>query len=481
MRFGAYLMMIANGCYFLTQLIASIFLARLLTPYEMGMFGVVLAVQSILQALQNIGIPSYIIREPNLSAQQRGTAFLLATIQAVLTAGFLLMLAPLVGWFMQEKGLFNIFGLVAISAFFSQFEQFGQAYVQRSMRFDRIALLVLVKSTLTSGVTLVLAYQGAGAQSMAIGLIAGVLGALVFILIWVGRQMLARPTLAAWQSLWRFGAPILYTVWIFNLFWRLNDVVLGRLAGLSAVGLYGRANGVLDMMRAGLLEPLGKIMFSTFVQHRDHHGHIRDAYLQGLSLFCGLLWPAYLGLAVLATPLIHLLYGLQWVGAGPVLTIIALAMMINQLTYSRDSVLMTFNQGHLMPRKELVIGLFSLSSFALGAYFNMVAAAASTVLASTVGFVLYFGPVRRLAGFSNSAYVKTVLSCVIPTLAAVAPAIGVQFYFGGHVFGDSANLPVPYLFGAIFTGVLAWLGALFATKHPLSLEIRHVLTKALRL
>jgi O-antigen/teichoic acid export membrane protein len=469
MRFGAYLMMIANGYYFLTQLIASIILARLVTPRELGIFGVVLAVQSILQALQNIGIPSYVIREPSLSTLQRGTAFTLSGMQATLTALFLLVLGPFMSWFMDEKSMNLVFALVALSAFLAQFEQLGQAYVQRNTRFDQIALLVVVKSTLTAGVTLFFAYQGYGALSMAFGLLAGVAGALILVLIWAGAQMVAKPTLAAWDSLWRFGAPILYTVWIFNFFWRLNDVVLGRLAGLSAVGLYGRANGVLDIIRAAVLEPLGKIMFSTFVEHRNHYGHMREAYLQGLSLFCGLLWPAYLGLGVLAVPIIHLLYGPQWTPAAPVLSVVVFAMVLNQLTYSKNDVLMTLNQPQLMPKRELIIGVCSLGSFALGASISITAAAASTLLASTINFALYIGPLKRLVGFSSKAYLKTVLNCIIPTLAGIAPAVGVQIYFDWPV-----SLPPLYLFAAIGAGMLAWLLALFLCKHPLSHEVRRL-------
>jgi O-antigen/teichoic acid export membrane protein len=68
-------MSIAQGSFFVLQFAGSVILARLLTPYEMGVYAIAMAVVGLLGIVQATGLRSFVVREPDLSEATAATVF----------------------------------------------------------------------------------------------------------------------------------------------------------------------------------------------------------------------------------------------------------------------------------------------------------------------------------------------------------------------------------------------------------------------
>ena len=69
--------------------VGSVCIARLLTPHEIGLFSVSYVFAGLLRTLREMGIPTYIVQEPELTRDRISSAFGLSLVLAALTAGVL--------------------------------------------------------------------------------------------------------------------------------------------------------------------------------------------------------------------------------------------------------------------------------------------------------------------------------------------------------------------------------------------------------
>ncbi len=85
-------MMLSQGGLFLVQFGGSVAMARLLTPYEMGIYAVASAIVGILGAIRATGLNVFLIRELDLKPDLLATSFTINAIVAVVTAAFIMTL-----------------------------------------------------------------------------------------------------------------------------------------------------------------------------------------------------------------------------------------------------------------------------------------------------------------------------------------------------------------------------------------------------
>ena len=151
----------------------SIVLARILTPYDFGVFSIAAGISAIIAIFVSSNVSAYIIREANLQSEilrSAGTAnflFCLILTSALLAASIVTHLL------MAERQIPVILGLLSAATMIGAIEFLPTAMCQREMRFDVIVRVSLLRSAIISISTIVGALLGWKAISFAAGSIAG--------------------------------------------------------------------------------------------------------------------------------------------------------------------------------------------------------------------------------------------------------------------------------------------------------------------
>src|ERR1019366_1278350 len=110
--------------------------------------------------------------------------------------------------------------------------------------------------------------------------------------------------------------------------YRMAELVMGRMLGLSALGLYSRASGLNSLLWDNIYFLIVRVVFVDFAEQRRRGGSLRYSYLRILQMMTALLWPAFAGLAVISGPLVVTLYGEQWVAAAVPFSLLCLSSIV---------------------------------------------------------------------------------------------------------------------------------------------------------
>ena len=278
------------------------------------------------------------------------------------------------------------------------------------------------------------------------------------------------PCLEEWRGIVTFGGFASATAILNILYVSLPQLLLGRLSGLDAAGLYNRATVLCqlpDRLIVGAFQP---VIFPAFAAQVRAGGDLKVAYLKALSLLSAVHWPALLVIAVLAEPAVRIVLGPQWDACAPLLRIMAIASLVmtpSSLTYP-----VLVASGRI--RDTLVSSLIVLPASAVAvivaAPYGMETLAWSmfATLPFQMGVALWF--IRRQIDFAWTELFRSIWkSGIVAGFATVAPLILVAMQ------GLSPHPSIATLV-AVFTGAaFGWLVGLVVTGHQLLGELRMVL------
>ncbi|MCK7579227.1 MAG: oligosaccharide flippase family protein [Chromatiales bacterium] len=246
----------------IVQFLATIIIARLLSPTEIGIYSVGAAIIMIAHTLRDFGTSNYIIQERELTDARLRTAFTLTVIVAWSLAGMLWSAAMPLAKFYREPGVGTVLWVMAINFLLIPFGSITLALMRREMNFRALMFINLASTLVQSGLSVLLAALGVGFISLAWGgigsTVATVIGALMVNRAWV----VAWPSLSEHKQVLSFSLRSFLSSIAAEAGHAAPDLVIGRTLGMEANGLFARALGYVLLFERLLQDILRGVMLT---------------------------------------------------------------------------------------------------------------------------------------------------------------------------------------------------------------------------
>ena len=463
---------LSQAAFFVVQFGGSVAVARLLTPYQVGVYAIALAIVGALSTIQSFGLSGFIVREAELTEPLRRTVLAAnAALSLLLSAGIFLGSLVAGNWF-KEPGVTQVLRYLAILPLIDAVQFMPSAMLEREGRFKVIAIVNSARTLMTQVVTVAGAAFGYSYLSMAYGQIAASIVSVLLYNVLGRNHILIRPSKARMGHVLKFGVQMLLIGGVNNIAARLSEAVLGRFIGLAGLGLYSRASNINNLAWENIHSVAGRVLFVELAERKRSGGDIRPVYLAIVESLTTLLWPAFAGLAIVSGPFIALIYGQRWVGAAhPLIMLSIAAILLVAIAMTWELFVITERTG-TQARLEVVRTGVGLAFFTGGALIGLTAAAAARVVEAAFSVWLYRPHLDKMSGTHTRDLIPIYTRSALFTALAVAPAAGVM---AAH--GASEHTPILEVVAAIGLGVVLWAATLWRFDHPLTAEARRLLAR----
>lgn len=452
----------------LLQFITSIFLARLLSPSEIGVYSMAMVFVTIAHMFRDFGVPSYLQREPDLTPEKIRSAIGVMFASTWSMATILYLASPYIGAWFHEPATIPIIRLLAIGFLLIPFGAVTHSMLVRELAADKQAV-VSAASTVSYCIScVVLAALGFGTLSIAwANLVSNAVTAVVYIpyrpngLPW-------RPSFRHWKGIANFGMATLITNCLNALSNSLPDVLLGKLSSARAVGLFSRANSTVALFTyaAGSTISYGAVSYMSQTHHRGEP--LAPMLGRTTALLTGIAWPAYALTAVLGSDIVATLYGVKWLDCVPAILPLTIAAAISILFQHAPSALTAIGRPYL---SALPAGITLLSRicFAFALFNGNLANYAWSITAATaLTAPVIIWQMHRFLGFGAIAMGRSLRGSFVVTVLCVAGCEAMQMVLPAGL-GPMARLLV------LMAPLIAiWYGALRLTRHELLAEVHHI-------
>jgi O-antigen/teichoic acid export membrane protein len=458
-----------QSTFFIVQFVGSVIVARILSPYDFGVYAIAVAFTGLLSLVQSVGLGSYMVREPELTPERIATAF---TINAIISFGLAIATASaaLAGSLLFDNAsVRGVLLVLAISPLIGMLNTVPYALLEREGNFRLISITGMVRSLASTGGTVALAVAGWGFYAIAWGQLGASLIAAVLLCVAARRHVHWKLSLSNWREISRFGMQMVAITGVNTLASRTSDLVLGKVLGLQSLGLYTRAANTNNLFWDNIHTVLGRVAFSEMSKQKREGKSLRGFYLNAVDMMTALLWPLFTGLAVLAHPLIRLVYGSQWVKAADLFALLNLwAVLLVSITLTWE-VFVACGETARQARFEFIRTGVGTLLFVVGCSISLKAAAIARVAEAIFSIFLYRPHLERMTDTNLQDAGKVYLRSGLLTALAVGPAVALIRTI------QSSSITAFHVALVVAAGVLLWTCGLLVLQHPLMREARAIL------
>ncbi len=451
---------------------STIFLSRLLTPSQIGVFSVAAGLLALVNMLRDFGVSEFLVQAPKVDRTLVHTVFTVNLLIAWSLGVALLGGSDIIARFYGDPGVGQVLRAMSIIFFLLPFGTTTQALLSRDMQFGKLAKIHTVGSITRSCTKVWLAYIGFGYMSLAWGAVAGMILTIAGYALWGWRYRVRGLSFVHWRSVLHFGSSRTISDVATQMGDQSASLVIGKMLGMTSTGLYSRGYGVVSMYRENIVAAIESVAFPAFAREQRKYAKAPELFLKALVYTTGISWPFFACGILLAYPVIRILFGDQWDAAVPLMRWLCAAALVGTLMYQCNRFLVALGRVRTATRVEVSYQIARIGITIVAAFFGLEAVAASQVLVYVLAAALYYRQLRVYDALAISHCARAIIPSAIVTLATcVVPAV-VVFWPGLVTQHMVAAFAVAFV-----GGVAGWLVAIMATRHPLRGELLNMLSR----
>jgi PST family polysaccharide transporter len=422
----------------LGQLGISVVIARLVSPHEFGVFVVALITFQIVINISEIGVSAALVREVDNADRIAPTVSTIAIVTSAILAGGMFLAAPLLASSLGAPAATDAVRVLALPLLLAGPTAVPAALLARDFHQGRKMAADFGSFVVSNGLLLMLAWHGYGVMALAWSRVAGhVVSAILLFLMTSHRY---RPGFDPTQArrLLRFGLPLAGSNLAGFTLANVDFMVIGRLAGSLQLGYYNLAFTVSSWPPNVFTVILYSVTLPALARVKGGIREMERHLAAALSAASAASFPVTALCAVLAHPLITLVYGARWAPSAAILVVLALFGSPRVIISLFSDVLVAVDRTRHLFRLQMLWLVALAPAMILAVYLGAGVGAGIAQVVVAVGVVLpaYVFVLVRTVGLSMRVLLRPA---GYPLVAAVAGSVA-AYLVAGRFEGPLAQL-----------------------------------------
>lgn len=322
---GLFWAFLSSGGMQLLNLIIGIFLARLLSPGEYGIVGMLAIFTLLAGNLQDSGFGVALVNIKDIKHNDYNSVFWFNVGISLLLYLILYLCAPLIASFFHQPCLVSLSRFVFLGFIIASLCISPNAMLVRNLKMKEKAITSLSALLISGTVAVVMALKGFSYWSLATQQV------LYNVIICFGRYYYTRwhPTFKVdftpVKQMFSFSYKVLITAILTTINNNVLTVIFGRLFPAQAVGNFTQANKWNIMANQLVTNTVAQVAQPVLTRVGDDNERQRRVFGKMLRFTAFMAFPAMFGLALVAPQLIIATIGEKWAESIPLLQVLCIS------------------------------------------------------------------------------------------------------------------------------------------------------------
>lgn len=451
--------------------IVGLVLARLLTPEDYGLIGIIAIFISVFNSIVDSGFSNALIRKVDAGDKDYNTVFVSNMAVSVVLCLTLYFCSPIIADFFSRPQLNALLKAMSYIVIINAF-----AIIQRTILVKRIDFKTQTKVSLISSITsgaigISMALYGFGVWALVGQQISRQLLNTVFLWVFAKWYPKLQFSIQSFKELFGFGWKLLVSGLIDTTWKQIYQVIIGKCYSPATLGQYTRADQFGAICSSNLTTIIQRVSFPVLSNVQDDKARLKAGYKRIIKITMLVTFSLMLGMAGSAEPMIRVLIGAQWLESVPYLQIICFSMMLYPLHALNLNMLQVQGRSDLFLRLEIIKKCIAVGPILLGIFINIYWMLIGSVF---TGFVSYY----LNAYYSGPALGYSIREQIVDIL----PSFRIAFTMAAIVYAMSFIPVSPFvLFPVqIIVGVVTVIALCKITKLPEYQELENIVLGFIR-
>lgn len=411
------------------SIIFGIFLARMLSPHEFGLVGMITIFISIGQVFVDSGLSQSLIRKQNCTTNDYSTIFLVNIVIGLVCYFIIWLAAPFIADFYGEPELVLLTRVTAFVILIGSVTLIQQTVLVKEVDFKTITKSS-VSGTFVSGVTsLLLAYFGFGVWSLVWKTIINqvIRSAIIWNHNrWWPKLYCSRRIL---KDHFAFGSNILLISLVAAAYRSFYYLIIGKTYSAKILGYFTNADQYSLMPSSAISSVINKVSYPVLSEMQNDNKRLKVSITKLITTVMYVSFVMMFGLAAIAKPLFIIVLGEKWLPSVAMFQALCVAYAITPMHVINHNIMKIKGKSDLFLKTEIIKYIIFTPILILGAYYGIVVLIAGIVLFYWIGYLVNGIYAKRLIGYSIIAQSKDFLPlmgiAIVP--AALTYSLGVIF------------------------------------------------------
>lgn len=415
------------------QFLVMIVMARLLTPKDYGLVGMVAIFIAVAQSLVDSGFSQALIRKQNRTETDNSTVFYFNIVVGILLYLVLFAIAPLVAIFYDSPELTALMRVVCLSVVFNSFVVVQRALLTVNIDFKTQAKASLTAAVVSGVIGIGMAYSGFSYWSIVAQQLVNL--GLNTLLLWIFTRWRPR-WIYSWGSfreLFTFGSKLMFSGLLDVVYRNMYLLVIGKMFTASSLGYYTRANQFAEFPSSNLTGIMQRVTYPVLCQIQDDDERLAQIYRRFLRLSAFLIFPLLVGLSAVAEPFVLLLLKEQWLFAATLLQIICFAMMWYPIHAINLNLLQVKGRSDLFLRLEIIKKAIAVLILCVTIPMGLIAMCVGQILSSLIALIINTNYTGKLIQVGFLRQMRDLLPTLLLSLSMWGVVYGITSCLSGII------------------------------------------------
>ncbi|WP_158705089.1 MOP flippase family protein [Salinibacter altiplanensis] len=338
-----------------SQLVFIVILARLLSPREFGLVGMVLIITGFAKLFSSLGLGAALVQKQGIKEKHRSSVFWLnAGAGGLLTLGFVAG-APLIAEFYGEPLLVPVAMVLGVDFLIGGLSIVHRTLFRKEIDFKSLAIVEIASIGLAGTIGVGMAYAGFGVWSLVAKIMAS--SVVTAALLWILSPWVPRFTFSweATKELMRFSLNLLGEKTINYWVRQVDDILIGKVLGSDPLGLYRYAYKIMLFPTRKISGVVSRVMFPSLSTIQEDTERVRQVFFRMIRTIALLTFPMMLGLMAVSHSFVVGVLGNQWSEMVPILRVFCVIGLVQSVGTLKGNIFLSQGRTDLMFR----LGLFT--------------------------------------------------------------------------------------------------------------------------
>ena len=460
-----------NAARYGMQFVIGIVLARLLSPDDYGLLGLVGIVTVVCTALVNGGFTTALIRKKDATDEDYNTAFICNLSMSLLLYTVIFLCAPWIANFFGRVELTALVRASSLGLIIGALGMVQQTRLTKRIDFKTQTKITIAATALSGIVGIGMALADFGVWSLVAQQLMS--QAVTTLLLYIYNRWLPRLrfSMESFHDLFGFGWKMMLSGVLDSVWKESYQMVVGKVYTPGALGQYTRAKQFSSLFSSNLTAVIQRVTYPVLSHIQDDKQRMVSAYRRIIRVTMFVTATGMCFLAAISEPMLYCLIGPKWHEASTYLPLICLNSTLYPLHAINLNMLQVQGRSDLFLGLEVVKKLIGLVPLAACVFWGIMPMLYVNLAVGVVAYLLNSYYSGRLIGYSSWMQAKDIApSCLVAAIVAAS------VYFVKYLpVSYWVILPLQMVMGAVVFIVLCQL-----TRNPEYIEMKTMLAPYLR-
>ena len=446
--------------------IVGIVLARILSPEEYGLVGIVLIFTTVLSGIVDSGFSRALIRKKNVIDDDYNTMFITNMVVSIALFSLLYIAAPSIAVFFARSELVSLTRVMGLILIFQALSITQTTILTKEVDFKTKTKASLIAAVISGILGITMAYKGAGVWALVGQRLSNTLFYSICLWVLIKWWPKFRFSLDSFRYMWGFGWKLMVSGILDTTWNQLYQVVVGKFYSPTTLGQYSRSNEYASIFSSNLTTIIQRVTYPVLAEVQDEKERMDEAYRRIIKVTMFVTAVSMILLGAISEPLIYCLIGPQWHEAATYLPLICISMSLYPLHAINLNMLQVQGRSDIYLYLEIIKKLIAIAPICIGIFVNIYWMLIAGIVVGVISFFLNSNYSGKYLGYSSWMQLKDVSSSY-----GVALIIAVVIYFLKFLpFSYWVILPIQ-----LCIGFLLLISLCVVLKLPEYIEIKNII------